>query len=92
MPAHLDADIDLQSWHMPHVFRWLREAAGLDDAEMLRTFNCGLGLIVVVAADKAGHIIDAFGDTGERAVRIGELVRSKNGESAVRYSGAFSAT
>jgi phosphoribosylformylglycinamidine cyclo-ligase len=89
LPSHLDAAVDLQTWHMPHVFRWLCEASGLDDAEMLRTFNCGIGLIVVAAADKAGHIIDAFGDTGERAFRIGELVRGKDGKSTVRYSGAL---
>ncbi len=92
LPDHLDASIDLGALHMPHVFRWLRDASGLDDAAMLRTFNCGVGLIVVAAADKAGQIIDAFGDTGERAFRIGELVKGQGGEPTVRYTGSISPT
>src|SRR6185295_16735878 len=74
LPAGLDAQIDLGCWTAPSVFGWLARQAGIAESEMLRTFNCGLGLIVVVAAESAGHIIDAFQESGEKAVRIGALV------------------
>ena len=89
LPASLDAEIDLVAWPRPPVFQWLAKEANLDGPDMLRTFNCGIGLIAVVAEKSAGHVIDAFGDTGERAFRIGTLVAAKSGakESIVRYKG-----
>ena len=90
LPNALDAAIDLSAWQLPPVFAWLTREAGLEQAEMLRTFNCGLGLIVVASPDKAGQVIDAFGDNGERAVRIGELAMGSGPEPAVRYRGALS--
>lgn len=88
LPPGLDAEIDLSSWTPPPVFGWLSKSAGIDAQEMLRTFNCGLGLIAIAAPDRAGHVIDAFGDCGERAVRIGTLVPGE-GEGKVVYSGTL---
>ena len=64
------------------------KSAGIDEREMLRTFNCGLGLIAIVAAESAGHVIDAFGDCGERAFRIGTVVAGE-GEAKVIYTGTL---
>ena len=89
LPDHLDAEIDLASWRPQPVFTWLAQGAGLDDAEMLRTFNCGIGLIAVVAPEQAGHVIDTFGDSNERAFRIGTLVAGDGPEPSVRYRGAM---
>ncbi len=88
LPKGLDAEVDLSSWTPLPVFGWLSKSAGIDEAEMLRTFNCGLGLIAIVAAESAGHVIDAFGDCGERATRIGTVVAGE-GESKVVYTGAL---
>ena len=57
---------------------------------MLRTFNCGIGLIVIADAEKSGHVIDAFGASGEKAVRIGTLVKG-DGEAKVAYRGTAEA-
>jgi len=84
----LDADVDLSSWSPPAVFSWLARSAGIAESEMLRTFNCGIGLIVVADAQKAGHVIDAFQENGDRATRIGTLVAG-GGEPQVRYRGAL---
>ncbi|HUJ02787.1 MAG TPA: phosphoribosylformylglycinamidine cyclo-ligase [Rhizomicrobium sp.] len=89
LPEGLDAQIDLSSWRPLPVFGWLSKSAGIAEREMLRTFNCGIGLIAVAAADAAGRVIDAFGDCGERSMRIGTLVAGK-GEAKVRYAGALS--
>lgn len=89
LPDGLSAEIDLSSFPVPAVFAWLSQEGGIAPEEMLRTFNCGLGLIAVCDADKAGHALDAFGMAGERAYRIGRLVRS-DGSSGVHYQGALS--
>ena len=49
LPKDLGAEIDLDAWTLPPVFAWLRQSAGIADAEMLKTFNCGIGLVLVVA-------------------------------------------
>jgi phosphoribosylformylglycinamidine cyclo-ligase len=87
LPAGLDAEIDLSLWRLPPVFGWLAREAGLAEAEMLRTFNCGIGLIVVVEAAEVRDVIAAFDDAGERAFVIGALVGAAGAEPAVRYRG-----
>ena len=51
------ARIDAGSWHAPPVFLWLYEAARMNAEEMLRTFNCGIGMVLVVVADYADDVI-----------------------------------
>jgi phosphoribosylformylglycinamidine cyclo-ligase len=88
LPAGLNAQIDLGSWTAPPVFGWLARQAGIAESEMLRTFNCGLGLIVVVASESAGRVIDALQESGEKAVRIGALIAG-DGDAKVVYKGAL---
>jgi phosphoribosylformylglycinamidine cyclo-ligase len=86
LPNGLDAEIDLASWTLPGVFSWLAKSAAIDAEEMLRTFNCGIGLIAVVAEENAEAAIAAFRRYGESVSRIGQLVPGE-GESKVRYLG-----
>jgi phosphoribosylformylglycinamidine cyclo-ligase len=90
LPENLGAQIDLTAWPLPKVFSWLSNEAGLEDAEMLKTFNCGLGLIAVVEASKAGAVIEAFHESNEHAYRIGKLVRIQDGDSPMAYEGTLS--
>ena len=87
LPNGCDAEIDLSSWPLPPLFRWLAREAGLDDREMLRTFNCGIGLVVIADTAQSGAVIAAFQNTGERAFRIGQLIPAREEEPAVRYRG-----
>ena len=89
LPKVLDAEIDLSTWDLPPVFRWLSHEAGLSAGEMLRTFNCGVGLIVVVDAARAADAISAFKTGGENAFVIGRLVPTQTAEPAVRYTGTL---
>jgi phosphoribosylformylglycinamidine cyclo-ligase len=98
LPDGIAAHIDLGAWVAPPVFGWLMHAGALDEAEMLRTFNCGIGLVLVVARDEADAVMRALEVVGEAPVRIGELepghgVKSQakgRGEAeAVRYSGSL---
>jgi len=88
LPDGLDASVDLSCWTPPPVFGWLAGAANIAEAEMLRTFNCGLGMIAVASAEGAGHVIDAFQEAGDKAVRIGQLVKGE-GDAKVVYRGTL---
>ena len=83
LPEGLGAEIDLSSWDLPAVFRWLAEGAQLDEAELLKTFNAGIGMVVVVAADRAETIAAHLQAEGEAVHRIGRIVSGQG----VRYSG-----
>ena len=88
LPDETNAEIDLSSWKPLPVFGWLSRSAGIEDSEMLRTFNCGLGMIAVVEPNAAGQVIDAFQESGHRATRIGRVVAGE-GEARVIYRGAM---
>jgi phosphoribosylformylglycinamidine cyclo-ligase len=91
LPGDLDGLVDLASWPLPPLFAWLAREAGLDAAEMLRTFNCGIGLIAVSAPEHADAVLEAFQIGGDRAFRIGELVPGGGPEAKIRYRGELKA-
>jgi phosphoribosylformylglycinamidine cyclo-ligase len=87
LPQNLAARIDLARVPVLPVFRWLANAGRIDEREMLRTFNCGIGMIAVVeprAADKVAAILQR---EGEKVVRLGELVPASKGKPRVTYAG-----
>ena len=84
LPDGLDAEIDLSSWTPLPVFQWLAKSGGVAEAEMLRAFNCGIGMAIVTDEGHADAVAAAFGG----GIRIGRLV-SGNGEAKLRYTGAL---
>jgi len=70
----LKALVDLDSWQRPDVFSWLQQAGNVAEAEMLRTFNVGLGFVVAVAEGDAEAALASLEQSGETAVRIGTMV------------------
>jgi phosphoribosylformylglycinamidine cyclo-ligase len=87
LPHDIDAAIRMGSWPVPPVFDWLACKGNIAEAEMLRTFNCGLGLIAVVAQEDRERCIDSFTGSGETVHEIGTLVAG-SGEPRVTYAGA----
>ncbi|RYG90659.1 phosphoribosylformylglycinamidine cyclo-ligase [Loktanella sp. IMCC34160] len=85
LPEGLGAHIDLSSWELPPVFRWLAETAGMAESELLKTFNSGIGMILVVDAGRADALEALLRDAGETVSRLGTV---EPGEG-VRYSGAL---
>ncbi len=73
LPDDLSAHLDLRAFPVPPVFGWLAQTGRVEPAEMLRTFNCGIGMIAIVAPDKADAIINALKQAGETPVVIGDL-------------------
>ncbi len=73
LPDGLRADIDLSAWSLPPVFAWLAEAGGIAEAEMLRTFNCGIGMVAVVAHERAAPLAALLQEAGTPARVIGRV-------------------
>ena len=74
LPHGVTARIDAASWRAPPVFLWLYETARLKAEEMLRTFNCGIGMVLVVVADYADDVSRYLTEKGETVYRLGELI------------------
>jgi len=81
LPEALAAEIDLGSFALPPVFTWLKHEANLDDKGMLRTFNCGIGMIVVTGENDAARVLASL---GAEVHPIGKIV-ARNGGSAIRF-------
>ncbi|MGD2133619.1 MAG: phosphoribosylformylglycinamidine cyclo-ligase [Maricaulaceae bacterium] len=73
LPKTLKPEIDRPSWEWPAVFAWLQEAGGVAETEMLRTFNCGVGLMLAAAPEHADHVVERLNAAGETAWVAGEL-------------------
>ncbi len=83
LPEGLGARIDLGTWPLPPVFAWLSDQGGLSRPELLRTFNSGIGMVVVVARDRAQALGDVLESAGERICVLGEVVAGEG----VAYAG-----
>ncbi len=73
LPENCSARIDLSSIDAPAVFSWLAKTGGVAEKEMLRTFNCGVGMVIVVADDEADDVARVLENEGERVTRIGRI-------------------
>jgi len=87
LPEGFGVALDLASIPVLPVFGWLARTGGVTETEMLRTFNCGIGMIVAAEAGKAAEVEAALRDAGEAPVRLGEVVTLAAGEDAVAYRG-----
>jgi phosphoribosylformylglycinamidine cyclo-ligase len=79
LPEGLCARLDAAKWPRPPVFKWLQRHGAIEDDEMVRTFNCGIGMVVVVAHADAKATIDAFSALGVEAFQIGAIVERPAG-------------
>ena len=96
MPAGLAAHIEIAAIKAPPVFGWLARAGNLDDTEMLRTFNCGIGMIVIADASRAAAVVAALREAGETPMMLGTVepgrgvkssAKGKGEAEAVRFTG-----
>lgn len=85
LPDNVVANINLDSWQAPPVFAWLQEHGKIEQAEMLRTFNCGIGFSLVVAAENTDAILARLHAAGEFACVIGSI-EAGNGPASVTFA------
>ena len=76
----LTAVLHRDAWQMPPLFTWLQQHGGVEDAEMHRVFNCGIGMTVIVAKDKADETAAMLKQSGETVFRLGEIRERHQGE------------
>ncbi|MEN7429753.1 phosphoribosylformylglycinamidine cyclo-ligase [Chromobacterium sp. TRC.1.1.SA] len=79
LPAGTVAQIDAASWQLPKLFQWLQREGNVDIQEMYRTFNCGIGMVVVVAPEHAEQAMALLREAGETVYRLGQ-VRERAGD------------
>lgn len=86
LPAATAARLDVNAWPQPEIFRWLQQQGRIDSAEMWRTFNCGIGMAVIVAAQDADAATQTLRNQGEQVWPIGQVVTRGNNDPAVMMS------
>ncbi len=78
LPENVVAEIDGQSWKMPRLFHWLKEEGNVETQEMYRTFNCGIGMVIIIDKNDAEKAIGLLEASGESVTRIG-VIRERSG-------------
>ena len=86
LPQGLGCAVNLDAWTLPPVFRWLVDNGGMDQAELLKTFNAGIGMVVVVDADAVDTLVPLLQAAGETVCTLGQVVA---GAGEVTYSGTL---
>lgn len=88
LPDNTSAIVDLSSWQRPAVFNWLQEQGNVDETEMHRVLNCGVGMVICVAADQAERAMQVLQQAGEKPWIIGSVEQATaNGEAVVLRNG-----
>jgi len=86
LPKELGVRIDLAVLPVLPVFKWLAQQGGIAELELLRTFNCGIGMIAIVKPDAVAEVMDVFAQSGEAVVHLGEVIATA-GDDRVVYDG-----
>ncbi|NPD19243.1 phosphoribosylformylglycinamidine cyclo-ligase [Alterinioella nitratireducens] len=85
LPEGCGAEVDLSAWPLPPVFRWLADTGGMEEGELLKTFNAGIGMVAVVPAARAQEAARILTDAGETVTRIGRVSEG----AGISYAGAL---
>ena len=86
LPIHLCAKINKNSWELPHLFQWLKDEANLDDTELYKTFNCGIGMAIIVDEKDAHEASNLLRELGEEVHTIGRIEQSDKDEHLVEIT------
>jgi phosphoribosylformylglycinamidine cyclo-ligase len=89
LPEGFGVQVDLSAVPVPPVFGWLAKVGGLEQSEMVRTFNCGIGMVAVTKAADADKLIATLQASGETVVRLGQVTEAA-AEPRVTFTGALS--
>jgi phosphoribosylformylglycinamidine cyclo-ligase len=87
LPEGLAAALEVAAWPLPPVFAWLMRQAGITREEMLRTFNCGIGMVAIVAPEDVAAVTGALAAHGETPRPVGRVVDRPDGSPDVHYQG-----
>lgn len=88
LPDGLGVRLDATAWTLPPVFGWLKAVGGLSDEELARTFNCGIGMVAIVPADRVDAAVEALGRNGDTVRAIGSVVRTDGPRTIIDHAEA----
>jgi phosphoribosylformylglycinamidine cyclo-ligase len=91
LPKDLGVRIDLNAVPVLPVFKWLSSEGNIAELELLRTFNCGIGMVAIVRRDKLVDVMELLSQNGERVVDLGEVIAAE-GDQRVVYEGHLDLT
>ncbi len=89
LPSGVRAHMDTLAWPRPDVYAWITRVGGLSESELLRVFNCGIGMIAIVPAASADEILDRLLGLGERGYKIGVIERKAAGDPPMLFDPGF---
>ncbi len=85
IPDNLSIEIDTKSWELPPIFNWLQEKGNIEQQEMFKTFNCGVGMVVCVSQEDKSNAISQLSNSGETAWEIGKIISAGESEDRVKF-------
>jgi phosphoribosylformylglycinamidine cyclo-ligase len=85
IPRACEVEITRESWDTPPVFNFLKQAGNIEEAEMLRTFNCGIGMIAVVPSQDSQDVLERLTAINEKAFLIGEIVECRSASNQIKW-------
>src|SRR4030095_5366825 len=91
LPENCHAAVNTDAWPLPRLFAFLQSGGAIEPQELTRTFNCGIGMIAVVAADEAEQVTNALNESGETVHRIGVIEAGPRGCTVVGSADSWSA-
>jgi phosphoribosylformylglycinamidine cyclo-ligase len=89
LPSGVRARIDTRAWPRPDVYEWIAREGDLPETELLRVFNCGIGMIVIVPEESEEEVLHRLRGLGERGYRIGQVERRGESEPSVVFDPGF---
>ncbi|XP_023211833.1 trifunctional purine biosynthetic protein adenosine-3-like [Centruroides sculpturatus] len=84
LPLNCEVELDALMWDLPPVFSWISKTGNVSRTEMLRTFNCGLGMILIAAKEYQNIILNTLTESGEKAAVVGKVKYSNDGQKQVK--------
>jgi phosphoribosylformylglycinamidine cyclo-ligase len=83
IPKNLSASINTASWDTPEIFKWLQVNGNLNDEDMFRIFNCGIGMVLIVREEDSEAVLDEINEHNFKCFNIGALINKENNNSVV---------
>lgn len=88
LPNNCAAEIDMSAWPVPALFKWLKREGGISDDEIVKVFNCGIGMVVIVTPEDAESVTQVLREQGETVYAIGDVVPSEKNPERVTFNKA----
>ena len=84
IPKDFKAVISKNSWKIPKLFDWIKSEASLDDDELFKTFNCGIGMVIIVEKESKNRVMSSLRNSKENVFEIGKITKKNGNETQIQ--------